>query len=189
MALGDRRRGGISRRRILAGAGAAAGAILLDGCGSTGPAAARNPEVNGVDADLLDEVFMLENMSIAAYTHIAGSLTGRPRSLAQTIAGQEVQHALRLAPVIHALGGQPTPELADYGFPKLADGPAALAFVAGVENTVIAGYIDVIPKITNVAARAFAVSILATEAQHLALVTQARGLPPTPVAIVRGAAA
>jgi hypothetical protein len=189
VALDDRRRGGISRRTMLAAAGLAAGGVLLDGCGSTKAPPARNPEVNGVDADLLDEVFMLENMSIAAYAHVAGSLTGRAGELARTIAQQEIQHALRMAPVIHGLGGQPTPELPDYGFPALADAHAALAFVAGIESNVIAGYIDVIPKITNVAARAFAVSIVANEAQHLALITQARGLPPTPEAIVRGAAA
>jgi len=139
---------------MLLGVGAAAGAVLLDGCGAGKPRPARNPEVNGVDADLLDEVFMLENMSIAAYAHIAGS----------------------------------TPELHDYGFPAVADGQAALAFVAGIENKVIGGYIDVVPKLTNAAVRAFAVSIMANEAQHLALVTQARGLPPTGEAIVRGSA-
>jgi hypothetical protein len=173
---------------MLVGSVAAAGAVLLDGCGAGKPPPARNPEVNGVDADLLDEVFMLENMSIAAYTHVAGSLTGRSRALAQTIGRQEVEHALRLAPVIHALGGQPTPELPDYGFPGLADGKAALAFVADIENKVIAGYIDVLAKITNVAVRSFAASIVANEAQHLALVNQARGVAPMPVGIVRGAA-
>jgi hypothetical protein len=182
-----RRRDGISRRRLLLGVGASAGAVLLDGCGSTKPPPARNPEVNGVDADLLDEVFMFENMSIAAYTHAVVSLSGQRRTLGQTIGAQEIQHALKMAPVIHSLGGQPTPELETYGFPALADDQAALAFVSGMENTLIAAYIDVVPKITSVAARAFAVSILANHAQHLALVTQARGLSPTAQAIVRGA--
>jgi len=172
---------------MLLGVGALGGAVLLDGCGAHAAKPARNPEVNGVDADLLDEVFMLENMAIAAYTHVAGSLTGRDRALAETIGRQEVEHALKMAPVIQALGGAPTPELPDYGFPRLADANAALAFVAGIENKVIGGYIDVIPKITNAAARAFAVSIVANEAEHLALVTQARGLP-LGAAIVRGAA-
>ena len=185
--LGYRWRERTSRRRMLLGVGAFGGAVLLDGCGAKAARPARNPEVNGVDADLLDEVFMLENMSIAAYTHVAGSLTGRARALAETIGAQEVQHALKMAPVIHALGGQPTPELPDYGFPRLASSQAALAFVAGIEGKVIGGYIDVIPKITNAAAREFAVSIVANEAQHLALVTQARGLPPAG-AIVRGSA-
>ncbi len=184
--LGNRWRERVSRRRMLVGAGALGGAVLLDGCGAKA-APPRNPEVNGVDADLLDEVFMLENMSIAAYAHVAGSLTGRARELAATIGRQEVEHALKLAPVIHALGGEPTPELPDYGFPRLTSADAALAFVGGIEDKVIGGYIDVIPKITNAAARAFAVSIVANEAQHLALVTQARGLP-LGEAIVRGAA-
>jgi ferritin-like protein len=178
----------ISRRSMLVAAGAAAGGVLLDGCSSPAAKPAPNSEVNGADADLLDEVFMLENMAIAAYAHVAGSLTGRARTLARTIGQQETQHALRLGPVIHALGGQPTPAERDYGFPRLADGPAALAFLGGVENTLIAAYIDVVPKITNSVARALAAAIVANEAQHLALVTQARGLPPMPTAIVRGAA-
>jgi hypothetical protein len=173
---------------MLLGAGALGGAVLLDGCGGGKPRAARNPEVNGVDADLLDEVFMLENMAIAAYAHVSGSLSGPARTLAERIGRQEVEHALKLAPVIHALGGEPTPELPDYGFPRLASADAALAFVGVIEGKVIGGYIDVIPKITNAAARAFAVSIVANEAQHLALVTQARGLAPTGEAIVRGTA-
>jgi hypothetical protein len=188
VASGDRRRDGISRRRLLLGVGASAGVVLLDGCASSKPPPARNPEVNGVDADLLDEVFMLENMSIAAYAHATASLHGERGTLGRTIGAQEIQHALKMAPVIHSLGGQPTPELKDYGFPALAGDQAALAFVGGVENTLIAGYIDVVPKITNVAAREFAVSIMANHAQHLALVTQARGLSPTAEAIVRGAA-
>jgi ferritin-like protein len=187
VASDNRRRDGISRRKLLLGVGAGAGVVLLDACGSAKPPAARNPEVNGVDADLLDEVFMLENMSIAAYTHAAASLQGPSRTLGRTIGAQEIQHALKMAPVIHALGGQPTPELKTYGFPVLADDQAALAFVGGVENTLIAAYIDVVPKITSVAARAFAVSIMTNHAQHLALVTQARGLSPTAQAIVRGA--
>jgi hypothetical protein len=185
---GDRRGDGISRRRILLAATAAAGGVLLDGCSSKPAKPAPNSEVNGADADLLNEVFMLENMAVAAYAHVAGSLTGRARALAQTIGHQEVQHALTLAPAIHELGGQPTPSRSDYGFPALAGGPAALAFVGRIENTLIAAYIDVVPKITNSVARALAASIVTNEAQHLALVTQARGLPPTPVAIVRGEA-
>jgi rubrerythrin len=182
----DRLGDGISRRRILLGLGTAAGGLVLDGCKSTAAKPAVNPEVNGVDADLLDEVFMLENMAIAAYAHAAGALSGQARAVAEEISRQEIQHALRLAPAIHKLGGQPTPASRDYGFPALADAPAALAFVGGVENTLIAAYIDVVPKITNAVARALATSIVANEAEHLVLVRQAAGLPPTPGAIVRG---
>jgi hypothetical protein len=189
VASGDRRRDGISRRSILLGAGATVGAVLLDGCGSKAAKPAPNSEVNGADADLLNEVFMLENMAVAAYARIAGSLTGPARALAHTIGQQEAQHARKLEPAIRALGGRPTPARQDYDVPALDGGPAALAFVGGIENTLIAAYIDVLPKLSNTIARAIAASIVNNEAQHLALVTQARGLPPAPVAIVRGAAA
>jgi Ferritin-like domain len=186
---GDRRPEGISRRSILAIAGAAAGGVLLDGCGSKAAKPAPNSEVNGADADLLNEVFMLENMAVAAYAHVAGSLTGRARALAETIGHQESQHASKLEPAIRELGGRPTPAARSYAFPTLTGGPAALAFVGGIEDNLIAAYIDVVPKISNPIARALAASIVTNEAQHLALVTQARGLRPTPDAIVRGAAA
>jgi hypothetical protein len=186
--LGDRWSEQLSRRRLLLAAGAAGGGVLLDGCSSPPPKPAPNSEVNGADADLLDEVFMLENMAVAAYVRVAGSLSGSARALAERIGRQEAQHALRLAPAIHDLGGQPTPAQRTYDFPALADRSAALAFVGGVENTLIAAYIDVVPKISNTVARALVAAIVSNEAQHLALVTQARGLPPTPTAIVRGAA-
>lgn len=188
MATGDRGRAVISRRRILLAAGAAAGGVLLDGCGSSKAKATVSSEVNGGDADLLDEVLALENMAIAAYAHIAGSLTGSARSLAQKIGSQDAAHAGRLTPLIRDLGGRPTPAEQDYGFPSPADGQAAFALVGRIENMLIAAYIDVIPKITNLLAKAAAVSIVTNEGQHLALVTQARGLPPAPDAILRGAA-
>jgi hypothetical protein len=186
--MSDRWRGGISRRRILVAAGAAAGGVLLDGCGSSTGKPAPTSEVNGVDADLLDEVLAIEHMAIAAYAHIAGSLTGGARSLAEKISRQEAAHAARLTPLINDLGGRPTPARRDYGFPALADPDAGLALVGGIENMLVAAYIDVIPKLTNQLAKAAAVTIVTNEAQHLALVTQARGLPPAPEAIVRGAA-
>ena len=91
MASGDRRRAGISRRRMLARAREPQpAASCWTGAARARPTAPRNPEVNGVDADLLDEVFMLENMSIAAYAHIAGSLTGEcPRAWRRRSASQE----------------------------------------------------------------------------------------------------
>jgi hypothetical protein len=175
----------VSRRSLLAAAGALT--VGLAGCGSSGSGTRTNPEFRAADADVLDELLGVKNRAVAAYAHAAGLLGGPDRELATRIGVHEAAHVYAVTGAIYRLGGAPTPADPSYRF-AAAGGPAALALAAQTEDTSIAALIDALPKLTDLEARGTIVSILDCDAQHAAVVAQARGLPPLATAVVRGQA-
>jgi hypothetical protein len=174
----------VSRRKLLGAAGGLA--VTLAGCGSSVSRAPTNPEFRAADADVLDELLGVANRAVAAYGRVAGLVTGARLSLVRRIGVQEAAHVYALTGATYRLGGEPTPAAASYGFPGAVDGPSALALAAQVEDASIAALIDALPKLADIEARGLVASVLADDAQHAALVAQARGLPPLSGAIVRG---
>ena len=184
MTRGDRPGGSVSRRRLLASAGALAAGLA--GCGSSG-GTRTNPEFRAADADVLDGLLGLENRAIAAYVEAARLLAGPHRALVLRIGVQEAAHAYAVTGAIYRLGGVPTPAAATYAF-TARDGPSALALAAEVEDMSIAHGIDILPKLSDLEARGTVVGIANNDAQHAVLIAQARGLPELPTAVVRGRA-
>jgi bacterioferritin (cytochrome b1) len=189
-------RGALSRRRLLgiAGAGVAAGAsgALLAGCGDdTKSAAAQTTpdESDAADVELLNSVLDLELMVVAAYKAAAARLRGSNLRIAQGFLEQEQAHADAVAAAIRDLRGTPNGPRSTYRFPRLRSQDAAMRFAVGLENTVIAAYIDALPKFSQADLRSTAAAIVTCEAEHVAVLRGALGQPQAPAAFVVGRAA
>jgi hypothetical protein len=179
----------LSRRRVLLAAATASGAVatagLLGGCGSSSPAKATRPEIDGADADVLDALLAVENRATAAYAHAARLLSGEHQALARRLGAQEAAHAYALTGAIDALGGVPTPAQASYAF-SARTASDALRLAAQIEDTSIAACLDALPKLTDLRARGTVAGVVNSDAEHAVLVAQARGLPALATAIVNG---
>lgn len=186
-----------TRRRFFHTAGvtfAGGSAVFLAACGdnTSGNAAGGGDGGGSVssgqpsDADLLNSALDLEYMAVAAYEAGAPKLTGNALTLGKSFLQQEQEHAQGLVQAIKQLGGKPNRALADYGFPALADQAAVVKFALDIENTAVAAYIDALPRLSDPKLRGTASAILTNEAEHIALLSSAVGMNPTPEAFVTG---
>jgi bacterioferritin (cytochrome b1) len=189
-------RDALSRRRFLgiAGAGVAVGAsgALLTGCGDdTKSAAARATpdESDTADVELLNSVLDLELMVVAAYKAGAARLRGSNLRIAKGFLEQEQEHVDALAAAIRDLGGTPNGPKSSYTFPRMRSQGTAIRFAVDLENTVVAAYIDALPKFSKAALRSTAAAIVTCEAEHIAVLLGALGQPQAPAPFVVGRAA
>jgi bacterioferritin (cytochrome b1) len=187
-----------TRRAFLRAAGVSGvggSAVLLTACGgkskpATGPtltAAASNPNT---DVDVLNAALDLENTAIAIYTAASKRLTGDALRVGKAFLNHEMAHADGITRAIQQVGGTPNQPKNDYsaalGHPKSqAD---VLRLAEAFENTVVAAYLDAIPKLTEPKLRQTLASILTDEAEHISVLRTALGLSPVPTAFVRGKA-
>ncbi|HVL95353.1 MAG TPA: ferritin-like domain-containing protein [Solirubrobacteraceae bacterium] len=181
----------MTRRRVLAaGALLAPGAgILLAGCGRTSSPGEGAPvsrtdvgtQVQG-DIEVLNSVLDLEHTAVAAY--VRGGSSRRTAAVLE----QEREHVARLERAVRDLGGRPAAARppADYDFPPLAAAAAALAYAERLELTVVAAYLDALPKLAKPELRALAAELVAQDAAHLAVVRGGLGRPQAPDAFVVG---
>ena len=185
----------LSRRRLFGTAGmtvaAGSSAGLLAGCGddTKNPIVKTAPdESDTADVELLNSVLDLEFMSIAAYKAGAAQLTGADLKIAKAFLEQEQEHADTLARAIRALDGVPNRAKKRYELPALDSERAVLRYVSGLERTIIAAYIDLLPKLSPGENRSTVSAILTTEAEHAAVLSGALGEPQAPDAFVVGQA-
>jgi rubrerythrin len=189
----------LDRRRLLSLAAASGAATLLSACGSDqnkgeGPIAGEKPQDSsaerpGTDVNdivVLNSAIDLEHQAVAAYTAALGALTGENLRTARQFRDQERQHVVALGAAIKKIGGKANAARSSYNFPRLRDEKAILQFASRLENTAIAAYIDAIPRLNNADMRASAASILANEAEHLAVLNSALGERTAPEAFVTG---
>ncbi len=184
----------LSRRRLfgMAGATLAGGsASLLAACGDD----TKNPNVqtgpdesDDADVEILNSALDLELMAVAAYKAGAGRLRGGTLQIAQGFLEQEQAHVDALAAAIRDLGGTPNEPRSDYEFPRLRTQRDVLRFAVDLENTAIASYIDLLPKLSQGELRATAAGILTCEAEHVSVLLGALGEPQVPGAFVTGRA-
>ena len=184
----------LSRRRLfgMAGVGAAgASAALLTGCGddTKSPSSQSAPdESDAADVELLNAALDLELMVVEAYKAGAGALRGSNLQIAQGFLEQEQAHADSLASAIRDAGGRPNGPKSSYDYRRWRSQRAVLRFAVDLENTVIASYIDVLPKLSQRDLRATAAAIVTCEAEHIAVLLGALGEPQVPAAFVTGRA-
>ena len=189
----------VDRRRLLSMAAVGGAATLLSACGDDqnkgeGPLAgeksqdssAERPGTDVSDIVVLNSAIDLEHQAVAAYTAALDVLTGENLRTARQFRDQERQHVVRLAAAIKQAGGKANAARSSYDFPRLADEKAVLRFASRLENAAIAAYIHAIPRLDNADLRASAASILANEAEHLAVLNSALGERTAPEAFVRG---
>jgi bacterioferritin (cytochrome b1) len=181
----------LSRRRLLGMAGVGASAALLGACGDDTKSTnveTMPDESDAADVELLNASLDLELMVVEAYKAGAAALRGSNLQIAKGFLEQEQAHADSLASAIRDAGGTPNRPKSSYDFPRLRSQRAVLHYAIDLENTVIASYIDVLPKLSQGELRATTAAIVTCEAEHIAVLLGVLGEPQAPAAFVTGRA-
>ena len=150
--------------------------------------AARGDASEASDVRILNTALGAELEAIAAYQVGAESgLLQKPvLDLAVTFQGHHREHADVLAKTIAKLGGKPVAAKAKYTFPTetLKTQADVLRFAALLEKGAVSAYLGAVPVFANRDLSKAAASILGDEAMHWAILRQAIGEVPVPVAFV-----
>ena len=181
---------GESRRGFLRAASpAAAAALALAGCGGS----VKHPMVKRVsaparhrDVEILNRALDLERRTVEAY--IAGiPLLNKPDGkTAKQFLNEELEHAGELLALIKTAKGKAVPRAASYELGHPRDGAEVLTLLHELERLQIAGYLDAIPQLSPGPVRAAVATILASDAEHIAILRLAQGAVPAPSAFVIG---
>jgi rubrerythrin len=151
-------------------------------------ALAKGSEAGEADVRILNGALASELEAIAAYQVGAQSgLLQKPvLDLAVTFQGHHRAHAALLASTVTRLGGQPVSARSSYAFPteSLKNQSDVLRFAAQLEKGAVSAYLGAIPAFANRDLAKAAGSILGDEAMHWAVLRQALGEDPVPVAFV-----
>lgn len=150
--------------------------------------AARAGSDGEADVRILNSALGAELEAVAAYQVGAESgLLQKPvLDLAVTFQGHHKEHADVLAKTIAKLGGQAVGPKAKYVFPveTLRSQADVLRFAASLEKGAVSAYLGAVPLFGNRDLAKAAASILGDEAMHWAILRQAVGEAPVPVAFV-----
>ena len=140
------------------------------------------------DVRILNTALGAELEAIAAYQVGAESgLLQKPvLDLAVTFQGHHKEHADVLRKTVEKLGGKPVAAKAKYAFPteKLKTQADVLRFAASLEKGAVSAYLGAVPIFHDRDLAKAAASILGDEAMHWAVLRNALGEPPVPIAFV-----
>jgi len=178
-----------SRRGLLRAAGAGlAGTVALAGCGhmSLRAQVKNSKPVLQSDIALLGHLLYLEHLAIAAYTAGTPLLPPATVKAGQLFLNDELSHAGDLAGMIRAAGAKPPKPAPSYPLGHPRTGEEVLALLHAVERAQVAAYLDAIPRLRPGTLKQQVASILANDAQHLAVVRAALHQPAVPSAFVTG---
>ena len=177
------------RRLVLGGALLSGAAIaLLAGRDALAATETRGAQSSASDATILNTALGAEHEAVAAYQVAADSgLLEKPvLALATQFQGHHRAHVDLLAKTVSKLGGNPVAAKARYSFPtdKLKTQADVLRFAALLEKGAVSAYLNAVPVFGNRDLAKAAASILGDEAMHWAVLRQAVGEDPVPVAFV-----
>lgn len=167
-----------------------AAALMLAGCDVAAPTKTTimlPGTLTEADARALAPALDAEHRGLAAYTAAIPLLPPSAAAFARRILGHELNQTSTLADMIRHAGVRPAPLAPSYDFGRPRDARAVLALLHEIERRQVAAYLAVIPMLTPGPGRATIASILAADAQHLALIRQQRGQVPVPQPFVTGA--
>jgi rubrerythrin len=149
---------------------------------------AKGANAATTDIALLNGALASELEAIAAYQLGAESgLLQKPvLDLARQFQGHHGAHAALLSSTVTKLGGQPVAAKSRYSFPTetLKSQADVLRFAAQLEKGAVSAYLAAVPTLGNRELAKAAASILGDEAMHWAVLRQALGEDPVPVAFV-----
>jgi rubrerythrin len=169
---------------LLSGAAVA----LLAGRDALAAGESRGAKSEANDASVLNTALGAELEAVAAYQVAAESgLLEKPvLALASQFQGHHREHADLLAKTVSKLGGKPVAAKAHYTFPtdKLKTQADVLRFAAQLEKGAVSAYLNAVPVFGNRDLAKAAASILGDEAMHWAVLRQAVGENPVPIAFV-----
>jgi hypothetical protein len=187
--------GGGSRRALLGSVGAAlagSSALALAGCGKraeTGHKVVKQlaRPIRRLDIKILGQALELERRTVAAYIAGIPLLSHQQAKGAKQFLNEELQHTGELLALITAAGGTPAPRAASYDISGHArDRVGVLALLHSLESAQIANYLAMIPRLSPGPVRAAVATILANDAQHIAILRLAQGESALPSAFVTG---
>jgi hypothetical protein len=185
---GDGPRRTLSTRRELLAA-SAVGAALLAGCKLQTPVTttiAVPGALTPADAMALAPALDAEHRGLAAYTAAIPLLPEPTARIARRILGHELNQTAALAEMIRKTGVHPAGLAPSYDLGHPRNAREVLQLLHGIERAQVAAYLRAIPKLTPGPARATVASILAADAQHLALIRRSLGQNPAPQPFVTG---
>jgi Ferritin-like domain len=167
---------------------AAGAATALGGCGGSAHHARRlRDAVSDHDVALLNRSLGLERLAIAAYEAAIPLLARRDKLIATEFLKQELLHAGRLIALINALGGPVTTRPQTYPLGRPRTPRQLVKLLHQVEQVQVEAYVETIPRLSEGHLRADVGSILAADAQHVAIIRGALGEVPVPAAFPSGA--
>lgn len=177
----------LARRNFLGKSG-----LLLSGTAiallAGNEALAATSKSTASDVRILNTALGAEHEAVAAYQVGAESnLLQKPvLDLALTFQGHHKQHVDVLAKTIEKLGGKPVSAKAKYEFPTstLKNQADVLRFAATLEKGAVSAYLGAVPVFGNRDLAKAAASILGDEAMHWAILRNALGETPVPVAFM-----
>jgi hypothetical protein len=187
---------GIRRRALLRGAGGVvmgAGAVTaLAGCGgqatggSPGPTPISATAV-ATDLQILAAALVLERRTVSAYIAAIPLLPHWLVKGAKAFLSEELAHTGELISLIKGTGAK-APDRADsYDLgPSPRTPEQVVAVLHGFERLQIASYLSWIPRLSPGPLRAAVSTILASDAQHVAILRAAQGQPALASAFVTG---
>jgi bacterioferritin (cytochrome b1) len=172
---------------LRAGAAALAG-IAVAGCGSASLKAQvhNSAPVLGTDVDLLNHLLHLEHVAIAAYTAGTPLLAPAVTKAGELFLNDELAHAGALAGLVRAAGGKPIKPAPSYDLGHPRTSQEVLSLLHEVENMQLTAYLNSITRLEPGFVRSSIASILANDAQHVAVVRAALHQPAVPSAFVTG---
>ncbi|HSA70159.1 MAG TPA: ferritin-like domain-containing protein [Burkholderiales bacterium] len=150
--------------------------------------AAKSKDATAGDVRILNTALGAELEAIAAYQ--AGAESGLLQKpvlvLAVQFQGHHKDHADLLEKTVQKLGGKPVAAKSKYNFPVegLKTQADVLRFAARLEQGAVSAYLGAVPLFGNRDLSKAAASILGDEAMHWAILRNALGENPVPVAFV-----
>jgi hypothetical protein len=150
----------------------------------------RKDSTAATDANLLNAAIALEYEGIAAYQLAADSgLLQQPvLDVGMKFKGRHEAHADFLTRTVKTLGGAPAEpqKAAAYNFPTdtLKTQTDVLRFAAGLEKGAASAYLGLIPVLDDRHLAKAIASIMGDETMHWAILLQALGEDPVPVAFI-----
>jgi Ferritin-like domain len=185
-----------SRRALLRGAGQAlvgVGAVVtLGGCGggaSSGQEAVKHAArpVAETDVGILMAALALERRTVAAYVAGIPLLPHSQVKGAKAFLSEELAHTGELISLIKAAGGKAPPRGDSYDIGSPPRGSRdVVALLHSLERLQIASYLSWLPRLSPAPVRAAVSSILACDAQHVAVLRAAQGKPALASPFVTG---
>jgi hypothetical protein len=158
------------------------------GCGHTSLRAQvhNSAPVLHTDVALLNQLLHLEHVGIAAYTAGTPLLAPATVEAGKLFLNDELSHAGALAGLIRAAGAKPPKPAPSYDLGHPRTSAEVLALLHRIESAQIAAYLAALPRLEPAFVRQSVASILANDAQHVAVVRAALGQPAVPSAFVSG---
>ncbi|HTX32011.1 MAG TPA: DUF4439 domain-containing protein [Solirubrobacteraceae bacterium] len=187
----DRRATGepCSRRLLLTGGAGAATAALLSACSGAKPLREKvrgGGKVSRADVAPLNTLLDVEHYAIAAYAAGIPLLHSPQAESGIQFLAQELAHAVALSDLVRKVKGKPHRPRASYDLGHPQSAAEVLSLFQHVEQAQLRTYLATLPRLQGPGSRSAAVSIMANDAQHLAMLRWQSGESPTPAPLVTG---